>query len=288
MTDEVIIRARLPWLGYPTFIYDVKDLTVKEFAVFVVLWSYATRDGEKCFPSMQTIANQARVSKRTAQRAVRVLEELGLVKAHANPSGRTYTYELSTVGSSTGVTQSPQWVSHSHPRGVTQSPDEMPVMGCHSSSDDDDQSLDTINGVTRSEWNAWWNDTARCLPLTCGQGPWPRVSVNAHLWANIAECFDEVKDLYPSLKVAISTRLAQPIDGYMLNRGWFGLRWLMSDPENLAKFLEGAYTDKKELARLKAEIARKKKRAAAKARAEAESKGSVTFAEYKRLEAADE
>ena len=58
------------------------DLTIYERMVYVVLCSYASREGE-CFPSVGTIAESAGCSERQVQRALQRLEDLRVIRKSA-------------------------------------------------------------------------------------------------------------------------------------------------------------------------------------------------------------
>jgi len=74
------------------------DLSTYERMVYVVLCSYASREGE-CFPSLETVASGAGCSVRQVQRALRVLEEKGILRclAQYRPGDMRQTANVYTI-----------------------------------------------------------------------------------------------------------------------------------------------------------------------------------------------
>lgn len=85
--------------------------------VLSALAGFANSRTSECRPSIAAIAEKAGVSERTAQRAVRELEQLGLVRVMSG-GGRhlVNTYQLP-------VDKSGEKVSHSRVKGVTVTPE---------------------------------------------------------------------------------------------------------------------------------------------------------------------
>lgn len=61
-----------------------------EIAVFTALCMHANNNTRIAYPSLETIANKARVSERTARSAIKALEAAGYIKveSHFTESGR--------------------------------------------------------------------------------------------------------------------------------------------------------------------------------------------------------
>ena len=67
-----------------------------QLAVLWVIQSYANKDDQQCWPSLKTIADNACLSKRTAQKVVNQLVSLGLFRKNTpnwkKMANRTVTY----------------------------------------------------------------------------------------------------------------------------------------------------------------------------------------------------
>jgi AraC-like DNA-binding protein len=74
------------------------DLSTYERMVYVVLCSYASREGE-CFPSLETVASGSGCSVRQVQRALRVLEEKGVLRclAQYRPQDKRQTANVYSI-----------------------------------------------------------------------------------------------------------------------------------------------------------------------------------------------
>lgn len=64
----------------PNAVIEHSDLTGHELLVYIVLLKHRDHKTSKCHPGMATIADQARMSKKTASRTVAALEVKGLIK----------------------------------------------------------------------------------------------------------------------------------------------------------------------------------------------------------------
>ena len=117
------------------------DLSTYERMVYVVLCSYASREGE-CFPSLETVASGSGCSVRQVQRALRGLEEKGIIRCLANfrPGDMRQTANVYTIlGFPNGQAGNPEnqmerqavtlpsggRVTIGHPPGDCQSPQEV-------------------------------------------------------------------------------------------------------------------------------------------------------------------
>ena len=117
------------------------DLSTYERMVYVVLCSYASREGE-CFPSLETVASGSGCSVRQVQRALRVLEEKGVLRclAQYRPQDKRQTANVYSIlgfpngqpGDTERKNESPTVtpplggrVTIGHPPGDCQSPQEV-------------------------------------------------------------------------------------------------------------------------------------------------------------------
>jgi hypothetical protein len=117
------------------------DLSTYERMVYVVLCSYASREGE-CFPSLETVASGSGCSVRQVQRALRVLEEKGVLRCQAQyrPQDKRQTANVYSLlgfpngqpekgekkdGGSILPSSSGGRVTIGHPPGDCQSPQEV-------------------------------------------------------------------------------------------------------------------------------------------------------------------
>lgn len=64
----------------PNWLIDDSDLSGNELLVYVVLLRFRDPKTGKCFPGMTTIADRARISRRSVMRAIESLESRGMVK----------------------------------------------------------------------------------------------------------------------------------------------------------------------------------------------------------------
>lgn len=84
----------------PHTVIDHANLTAHELLVYIVLLRYRNPKTGTCFPGLQTIADAARMSRKTASRTVKALEDKGIisvkrVRAVGSKSNESNTY---TVG----------------------------------------------------------------------------------------------------------------------------------------------------------------------------------------------
>lgn len=64
----------------PNWLIDDADLGLHELAVYIVLLRFRDSKTGKCFPGMTTIADRARMSRRTVIRAIEKLEERKMIR----------------------------------------------------------------------------------------------------------------------------------------------------------------------------------------------------------------
>lgn len=64
----------------PNWLIDDADLTAHEFAVYVVLLRFRDPKTGTCFPGMTTIADRARISRKTVERVIPQLEAKGMIQ----------------------------------------------------------------------------------------------------------------------------------------------------------------------------------------------------------------
>ena len=79
-TLELQDKREFWWVVVDVAVLRDKRLSVYAKAVYAVLCTFADRGGRECWPTVQTIAETACVSERTAQRAMSQLIELGYVQ----------------------------------------------------------------------------------------------------------------------------------------------------------------------------------------------------------------
>lgn len=64
----------------PNWLIDDSDMTLHELVVYIVLLRFRDPKTGKCWPGITTIADRARVSRKTAIRAIKSLEERGVIR----------------------------------------------------------------------------------------------------------------------------------------------------------------------------------------------------------------
>lgn len=102
---------------------EAASLSSNAKLVAFVLSTYMDKYGRNAWAEVATIKGAASLSRRTVQRALRELEEAGLVQAVVRP-GRTTVYHAKAASvSHPGASASRAGVSDSHPGGVSQSPE---------------------------------------------------------------------------------------------------------------------------------------------------------------------
>lgn len=69
-----------PFVKLPHAVIDHADLDAHELLVYIVLLRFRNPKTGKCYPGLQTIADAARMSRRTAIRTITKLEVRGLIK----------------------------------------------------------------------------------------------------------------------------------------------------------------------------------------------------------------
>lgn len=81
---------------------EAKVAAKSDLLVLIVLADHAHDDGGGAYPSVETIAKLARLTRRGAQKSLRRLEDAGLIAARRRP-GLTTVYSLSTGEHSSGA-----------------------------------------------------------------------------------------------------------------------------------------------------------------------------------------
>jgi DNA-binding MarR family transcriptional regulator len=74
------------------------DLGPHALAIYMALAAHADNNTSKCFPGVSTLAESAGMSTRQARKALRKLEEIGLIHTQTRP-GRSSVYTLLSVSS---------------------------------------------------------------------------------------------------------------------------------------------------------------------------------------------
>ena len=102
----------------------IGQLNERELRVYLALTTHVNRQTWSCYPRVNTIANEAGVKDRTAQRALRGLETKGLITVDRG-GGRENTslYTLVTKGDTRRVTLSGQKGCHEDAKGCQDSPE---------------------------------------------------------------------------------------------------------------------------------------------------------------------
>lgn len=77
------------WFKAPNQVFDRQDLTASE--KLVVLYLRRCANNAKAFPSYATIALKCSITRRTAIRSIKGLEEKGIIEIAARP-GRSNVY----------------------------------------------------------------------------------------------------------------------------------------------------------------------------------------------------
>lgn len=77
-------------------VIDHADLDAHELLVYIVLLRYRNPKTGQCFPGLQTIADAARMSRKTASRTVAKLEDRGLIKVERVKAVGSKTNESNT------------------------------------------------------------------------------------------------------------------------------------------------------------------------------------------------
>src|SRR5262245_61663508 len=90
-----------------------------ELAVFVALCSYAFGDKDTCFPGEKAIASQVGRSTRTVRRAIRGLEDRGLIQSKRRRVRETNIYTIPDRTIMSSRTESAPDTNNSRPQHVT-------------------------------------------------------------------------------------------------------------------------------------------------------------------------
>ena len=90
--------------------------------------------------------------------------------------------------------------------------------------------------VTKGQWMEWWNYhiSPKHMP------PLPKVrTLDGARWTHLKARIAENPDLYAEMDSALS----KPLTQFVREKGFLNFPWLLKSPENVAKLLEGNYTD---------------------------------------------
>lgn len=142
---RLVARAPLPNVGTPVVRWRKlarrvdpppgSPVSASSFQLVAgILADYADRNGENCRPRVATIAAEARLNKRTVQRALAALEQRALIERDARGGRRATRYRLvlpveqageqagdSAAGDDEGVSPvSPQGCQPCHPRSASE------------------------------------------------------------------------------------------------------------------------------------------------------------------------
>ena len=92
--------AEHPFARVPNAVLDHADLDAHELLVYIALLRHRDPKTGRCFPGLQTIADVARVSRKTASRTVKRLEDKGIIKVERVKAVGSLTNESNryTVG----------------------------------------------------------------------------------------------------------------------------------------------------------------------------------------------
>lgn len=98
----------------PNWILDDSDLNLHELVVYTVLLRFRDRKTGKCRPGMTTIADRARISTRTARRAIEQLEARGIIQVERRSTIRDNVPNVYTVSI---ASETPERIWESTARG---------------------------------------------------------------------------------------------------------------------------------------------------------------------------
>lgn len=90
MTDERFTKV-------PHWLIDESDLDLQELAVYIVLLRHRDPETGKCWPGMATIADKARMSRRTVMRVIARLEAKGIIQVERRSTSDVNDSNLYTV-----------------------------------------------------------------------------------------------------------------------------------------------------------------------------------------------
>ncbi|MGZ0710547.1 helix-turn-helix domain-containing protein (plasmid) [Coraliomargarita sp. W4R53] len=84
----------------PNWLLDDSSLTLHELMVYTVLLRFRDHKTGKCFPGMSTIADRARISRKSVERAISKLEARGMIRVQRRSTlteNKPNVYEVSTA-----------------------------------------------------------------------------------------------------------------------------------------------------------------------------------------------
>jgi hypothetical protein len=140
-----------------SLVWDRTDLSQAETLVLLALADRADDDG-RCWPSIAGVAERARMTERSVQRVMRVMQERGFVAIEKGGGRKTNHYAINVEQLRGDIASPPN-----HPRqivtgdtGVTPPPTQL----CHPSGDtamSPESSITTIepSGINLGAWRAW-------------------------------------------------------------------------------------------------------------------------------------
>lgn len=73
------------WVRLPNWLIDDANLSLYELAVYTVLLRFRDPKTGTCFTGMSTIADRARVSRKTVERVIPKLEAKGMIQVQRWP-----------------------------------------------------------------------------------------------------------------------------------------------------------------------------------------------------------
>lgn len=98
----------------PNWLVDDSDLSLYELAVYIVLLRFRDPKTGKCFPGMTTIADRARISRKSVERAIPGLEARGMIKVSRRSSLKENKPNVYTVAL---ATEEPEFIWTKSARG---------------------------------------------------------------------------------------------------------------------------------------------------------------------------
>jgi len=246
----------------PTEILDMEELTIYEKMVYVVLRSYANSQDDTAFPSYETIAKKASMSKRKAIDCVEKLVKLGLLikeeRKKVSKNGKiSPTSNLYTIRRPAEVKQGVVNDMH-HPSA----PDAPPLVNdMHHPSAPDAPENNNIK-ITNNN-NLKENNRERDLLK--------RAEIEEELKEYMEDRLEEIKEKGIDLQTVINWIEANK-EFYSFSEFAVGINQLLEFPEpikNPIRFLNSTFADiekyvkdfrKKQLSKTKKEIAAQKKK----------------------------
>lgn len=130
-------------------------------AVAVILFDMVNANSGTAWPSLETLGAKARVSRRTAKRAIQILRDAGAIEAERGKGNQTWTYRLVDPGRWKGACTGPLGGLRRTVEGACTGPSRGPH------EDHRTQEGNTIRGTQETE-HLSAAEATRWLP------PWPR------------------------------------------------------------------------------------------------------------------